>query len=212
MENISLFNKIKDDGVEEILANVDGEPQVFAKDEIIWKQGGNISKVAIVLVGEVKIYTKNLDNTETIINYAHAGETFGLNYICAGIKTSPVTVKAEKQTGVLFLSYEKMLKSCSGSQSWQIKLLKNMFEAVTGDNLRLSDRVEVLDKRTLREKIMTYLNKYALKSGSKTFEIPLNREQMAEYLCVDRSALSRELSNLRNEKIIDFNKNQFSLH
>jgi len=209
MENIALFDKIKDDGIEAILANVEGTPRIYSKDEIIWKQGETISKLAIVLVGRVKIYTKNLDGSETIVDYVQDGEVFGVNYICAGLKNSPVTVQAEKQTGVLFLPYDKLLKTCSGSQHWQIKLLKNMFETVTRDNLRLSERLEILDKKTIREKIMTFLNKQALKTNSKIFEIPFNREGMAQYLCVDRSALSRELSNLRTEKIIDFKKNEF---
>lgn len=209
MENISLFNKIKDELVEEILVNMQGTPRVYSKGDLIWTQDDKISEIAVVLVGEVKIYTKNLDGSETVLSYAHDGETFGMNYICAGIKTSPVTVQAEKQTGVLFLSYEKMLKACFDSKSWQIKFLRNMLENITMDNLKLSERLEILNKKTTREKIMTFLNQQALIANSNKFEISLNREEMAEYLCVDRSALSRELSNLRSEKILDFKKNEF---
>ncbi len=211
MENISLFNKIKEELVEEILVNMHGTPHVYAKGDVILTQGENISKIAVVLVGEVKIYTKNIDGSETVLSYARDGETFGLNYICAGIKTSPVTVQAEKQTGILFLSYEKMLKACFDSKSWQTKFLRNMLETITMENLRLSERLEILDKKTIREKIMTFLNKQALKANSNKFEISLNREEMAEYLCVDRSALSRELSNLRAEKVLDFKKNEFTI-
>ncbi len=211
MKNISLFDKIKDDGIENILENLQGEPKVYPKGDLIWQQGDNISKIGIVLVGLLKIYTQNPDGSETLLGQVKDGEVFGVNYICSGLRISPVIIQAQKQTGVLFISYEKMLKECSGYQDWQIKLLRNMFMSVSKENLLLSERLEILDKKSIREKVMTYLNQRALKAGSSKFEVDLNREKMAQYLCVDRSALSRELSNLRNAGIIEFQKNEFTL-
>lgn len=211
MKNISLFDKIKDDGIENILENLQGEPKVYPKGDLIWQQGDNISKIGIVLVGLLKIYTQNPDGSETLLGQVKDGEVFGVNYLCSGINVSPVTVQAQKQTGVLFISYEKMLKACSGGNDWQVKLLRNMFMSVSKENLVLCERLKILDKKSIREKVMTYLNNQALKARSKKFEVDFNREKMAEYLCVDRSALSRELSNLRNEGIIEFQKNEFTL-
>ena len=211
MDNIKLFNKLKEYEIDELLGFLHATTKVFSKNSIIINKGAKLSDICIVLVGEVNIYAKNIDGGESLIKKVGAGSSFCLNYVCAGIKTSPVVVRAEKQTGVLFLPYDRTLILHESVSKWQQQLLKNIFEEVARENLDLNARMDVLNQKTIREKILFYLNRIVDEVGSNKVEIPFSREEMAGYLCVDRSALSRELSNLHKDEILNYKKNEFHL-
>ena len=211
MENIKLFNKLKDYEIDELLGFLQATTKVFRKNERILNKGEKLKDILVVLVGELKIYTQNTDRSEVLISVLKAGETFGANLVCGGVKNSPVVVKAEKQTGVLFLPYENMLILHESVSNWQKLLLKNLFEIIAKENLELSQRMNILNQKTIREKILFYLNSIATEKESNCFEIPFSREEMAQYLCVDRSALSREISNMHKDGLLDYKKSNFIL-
>lgn len=211
MENIKLFDKLKDYEIDELLGFLQATTKVFRKKECVINLGARLKEILIVLVGELEVYTKNTDGTLSLLSIIDAGQTFGANYICGGVKNSPVIVRAQKQTGVLFLPYENMLELHESVSGWQKLLLKNLFEVVAKENLELNKRMNILNQKTIREKILFYLNDVAREKEGLSFEIPYSREQLAQYLCVDRSALSRELSNMQKDGLLEFKKSEFKL-
>lgn len=211
MENISLFNKLKEYEIDELLGFLHATTKVFKTGSVVLDKGDKFSNIIVVLVGELSVNTRNIDKTEMLIGKVLSGESFGANYVCAGVKSSSVIVRAEKQTGVLFLPYERMLMMHESVSQWQKQLLRNLFEQVAKENLILQSRMNVLNRKTIREKILFYLNSVVDEAGSNEIVIPFSREEMAEHLCVDRCALSRELSNLHREGVLDYKKNEFHI-
>jgi len=211
MENIKLFNRLKDYEIDELLGFLQATTKVYKKNEIVLSKGGKLKDILVVLVGQLEIFVKNTDGSEILVDVVEAGSTFGANYVCAGIKNSPVVVRAQKQTGLLFLPYENMLVLHESVSNWQKLLLKNLFEIISQENLELTKRTNILNQKTIRDKILFYLNMVAQEKGSSSFDIPFSREEMAQYLCVDRSALSREISNMHKDGILDYKKREFQL-
>lgn len=211
MENIKLFDKLKDYEIDELLGFLQATTKVFRKQECVISQGAKLKDILIVLVGELEVYTKNTSGMKTLISIIGAGETWGVNYVCGGAKNSPVELRATKQTGVLFLPYENMLELHESVSGWQKLLLKNLFETLARENIEYNKRMNILNQKTIREKILFYLNTIAQEKEILSFEIPYSREQLAQYLCVDRSALSRELSNMQKDGLLRYKKSEFEL-
>lgn len=211
MENIKLFNKLKEYEIDELLGFLQATTKVFKKNEIVVNKGASLKNILVVLVGALEVFVKDVQGQEKLIAVIEAGDLFGANLVCGGIKKSQFIVRAQKQTGVLFLPYENMLVLHPSVSDWQKLVLKNLFEIVAQENIKLNTRVDILNQKTIREKILFYLNLVAEEKQSTKFEIPFSREEMAQYLCVDRSALSREISNLSKEGILDYKKNEFVL-
>ena len=209
MDNIALFKGINEGGLDELLGYLCAETKVCKKNDIIWKKGEKISDIAIVLAGRVK-FTGN-SGDEIIYGFAGDNQIFGANVICRGEKIAPFNYVAVKQTGILFIPFKKIVTYDEKLEKWQGKLIKNLFEIVAEENFELQKRLFFLEKKSIREKVLSLLNAEAQSSSKKSFLLPFSRESMADYLCVDRSALSRELSNLQKDKIIEFRRNEFTL-
>ena len=137
------------------------------------------------------------------------GSYVGVLLAASQERKSPVTVQADETSSVLYLPYRKLLtqSSCPG----HARLLYNLLRGIAEMALVLHDRNDCLIKPTIRDKVLTYLSLEAEKTGSRSFSIPLNRAAMAEYLNVDRSALSRELSRMKQDGLIDFSRSHFRL-
>ena len=123
-----------------------------------------------------------------------------------------VTFKASEPTTVLFLPVERILHPCKNSCPFHHKLSRNLFNLISRKNVALMEKIGILSKSTLREKILAYLSMEAQKNGSMTITLPLNRMEMADYLCTNRSALSRELANMKKDGILDYDQRVFYLH
>ena len=122
---------------------------------------------------------------------------------------SVVTFLVSEDAKVLFLPFNRVMHTCSGACAFHQKLVENMVRVIARKNRDLMGKVEVISKKTLREKILAYLSMQAQRQGSSSFRIPLGRVEWAEYLCADRSALTRELAKMKEEGLIDYHKNEF---
>ena len=131
--------------------------------------------------------------------------------MAAGIFKGTEMCIRDRDTNVLYLPFRKVLHSCNLSCIFHHRLIENMVTLIADKNWQLMEKVEVTSKKTLRDKILTYLSLQAQKNGSKYFEIPLGRIELAEYLCADRSAMTRELANMKEAGLIDYEKNTFRL-
>ncbi len=205
MENIELFKNIKDTELDNLLGLTGASSKVYKKNSVIWQKNSPIKDIGVILVGEVVLKSVNGD----IFDKKISGQLIGADFVCAGFKKIPFDYIAEKQSGVLFIPYEKIISLHSDKGG--TKLIKNLFEIISKKNVALEYRMNFLEKKTTREKILAYLNAETEKTGAQTVLIPFSREEMASYLCADRSALSRELSRLHDEGVLEYRKNEFTI-
>ncbi|MDR2899520.1 MAG: Crp/Fnr family transcriptional regulator [Clostridiales bacterium] len=209
IEKNPLFTGIAPGDFKSMLNCLSARMADFKKNEVILLSGNPVNFVGLVLSGSVQVIKEDKEGNTTILTELGASEIFGETFACAGVNESPVTVLAALDTSVLTMDYRKIITLCSSNCPFHAKLIENMLKVIALKNIMLNRKIEILSKRSTREKIMCFLEAYM--GEDKIFTIPYNREELASYLCVDRSAMSNELSKMRNEGIIDFYKNRFEI-
>ncbi|WMJ23832.1 Crp/Fnr family transcriptional regulator [Paludicola sp. MB14-C6] len=182
-----------------------------SKDQTIFFIGDSVNSVGIVLSGVVQISKENIYGDKTILTEVTQSDLFAETFVCAGISEIPVNVTAMSDCIVLFINFKKMITECENACVFHTKLIENMMRIIAYKNLLLNQKLEVVSGRTIREKLEAYFNQQRQKQNACTFHIPFSRQELADYLCVDRSALSRELCKMRDEGVIAFEKNRFSV-
>jgi len=202
-----LFEEINYHDFEAMLDCVAARTQRYNKDEVILMTGDPVSFIGVILSGSVTVTKEDADGNAVILAAFTEPELFGEVFACAGIEYSPVTVRAMEDTEILLINYRKIIGDTACP--FHLNLIENMLRLITRKNLLLNQKIDVLSKRSVREKIMAFFD--AHRRGINKFTIPYNREEMARYLCVDRSALSKELCRMRDEGLIDFNRNEFEI-
>ncbi len=205
----SLFEGISEAHFAKMLHCLDAYEKKYSKNEVIISEGDRIDEVGIVLEGIIIISKIDYHGNETIIAEVQQGEVFAEVFACAKISRSPVLITAIRDSVILFFNYKKIISICSKSCKFHQKLISNMLSIVAHKTLYLNRRVDIISKRTLRSKLLAYF--YYESGGLKRFKISLNREELANFLCADRSALSNELSKMQKEGIIKYHKNEFEL-
>lgn len=208
--NSALFSSIAPEDIEPLLKCLETKTAVYKKGAYIIAAGDAVHYVGTLISGRLSIFKEDADGERALLSQIHPGDHFAETLCCAGIENSPVYVLAETDARVLQINFKKVLHLCSNACVFHAKLLENMLMVLAEKNLYLQERMAYLSKKTIRQRVMKYLFAHA-KGTHKTFAIPYSREELAEYLCVDRSALSRELSKLKEEKVIDYWKNQFKV-
>ena len=208
-KNNPLFHGIAYSDFERMLSCLSARTACYKKDEIILLSGDTVSFVGLILSGGIKIIKEDINGSITILAELSVPEMFGEVFACADISHSPVTVQATEDTEILFIDYKKIITSCSAVCPFHARLIENMLKLIAKKNLMLNKKIEILSKRTTREKLMCFFD---LQRGTaKKFSISFNREELAHYLCVDRSAMSNELCKMRDEGLIKFQKNKFEI-
>ncbi len=209
LKNSPLFYKIDMDSFEQILSCISPKVMSYKKDEVILLTGNRVDFVGLILRGRVKIVKEDVDGNSSILANLTKSELFAEVFACAEIDCSPVTVVATEDCEVLFMDYRKIIHTCSSSCQFHRELVENMLKVVARKNLLLNEKIEILSKRSTREKLRAFLNMQ--KGAANKFTIPFNREELADYLCVDRSAMSKELCKMRDEGLLQFNRNRFEV-
>lgn len=208
-EGTPLFENIARNQIPEILESLAAVQKDYHKNEGILLQGDSVSDLGILLSGSAHSLKTDITGKQVIVTLLKPGSYIGVLLAASQERKSPVTVQADEASSVLYLPYRKLLtqSSCPGHD----RLLYNLLRGIAEMALVLHDRNDCLIKPTIRDKVLTYLFQEAEKTGSRSFSIPLNRAAMAEYLNVDRSALSRELSRMKQDGLIDFSRSHFRL-
>jgi len=209
--NVSLFQGIEASSVQNLLTCVTYTLKSAKKNELIIREGDPVMAVGIVLSGFVHIERNGYDGTRIIQAGLGQGAIFGESLVCAGIKRSPVSVMASEDSSVLLIPFAKMIRSCDSACDFHQKIIENLIKLVAEKNLMLNAKLEIASLRTIREKILAYFSNTKKARESYSFEIPFNRNELADFLCVDRSALSRELGHMRDEGFLEYNRNFFDL-
>lgn len=185
--------------------------KAYKKDEITILPSDKVKCVGLILKGRIHMVKENEDGNETLLIDLKAGDLFGETFACGTQQDSSMTYRAAADTEALFLPFSKVLNVCTVSCPYHHRLTENMVKMICEKNVRLMEKVEVISRKTLRDKIMSYLEIQSEKQGSRKFDIPLGRVDMAEYLCADRCALTRELSKMQEEGLIKYEKRTFEI-
>lgn len=178
---------------------------------MIIQQGTHIHYVGIVLSGGIQIIKEDIEGNINILFHLGINDIFAEAFAYADIYECPITVQATENCEIMFIDCKRIIKTCNNACVFHWNLMENMLSMIARKNIRLNQKMEILSKRTTREKLLAFFNTQVQMNHSKKFSIPYNREGLAFYLCVDRSALSRELSNMRDEGLLKFNKNEFEI-
>ncbi len=206
-----LFDDIKDENLSSMLACLGAKKITVKKGQPIFREGDTANCVGIVLSGSVKLIREDYYGNRSIVAYIPPSEVFGETYACAGISSLPVSMVADEDSICLLIDCRRITTSCTNSCVFHSQVIFNLLRLVACKNLVFDQKIEVTSKRTTREKLMTYLLGQAKMNGSNTFTIPYDRQALADYLEVERSGLSAEISKLRKEGKLESEKNMFIL-
>lgn len=206
-----LFRGIEESDLANMLTCLQATTAGYEKDERIYPCGESIDCIGLVLSGSVLIEKNDLWGNRSIIGCAAAGQIFGETYACIPGEPMLVEVVASEKTEVLFCNVRRMMEVCSNSCVFHHAMIENLLQITARKNLELSRRILYTSPKSIRGRVMTYLSDLAQQNGSETVTVPFNRQQLADYLGVDRSALSNELSKMQKDGLVRYDKNTFRL-
>lgn len=206
-----LFAQIAPQELDGLLDCLGARRKRFEKGGMILAQGDEAGWLGIVLSGGVQVLREDYGGSRSLLARLEAGELFAEVFACADTAVMPVSVMAMEETEVLLIGGRRMLHTCSGACAFHQQLIFNLMRILAAKNLMCNQKIEILSKRTTREKLLHYLMLEAGKAQSSTFEIPFNRQELADYLEADRSGLSAEISKLRREGVLRCERSRFTL-
>lgn len=212
LTNTSLFHGIRKEEITHLLSCLDAHEQSYEKNETILRAGSTIQELGLVESGSVNIIVNFYWGTSRIFGHASQGEIFGENYAAIPGRELLCDVVACEPSTILFINLNKLLTTCQKGCAFHNRLIHNLLSIQAKKSLNLSQRMMHTAPRSLREKLLSYLSEQAMIHGSAHFVIPFDRQQLADYLGVDRSAMSAELSKMKKDGLISCRKNEFILH
>ena len=211
IKKCSLFEEIEEDKLLKMLNCLGARVLEFDKKYTIFAEGNPAKYIGIVLSGSVQIMQVDYYGNRTIIGNAGAAELFAESFACAQVESVPVTVVAKEPSVVMLIDCSHILYTCTNSCEFHKRLIFNLMKTLAQKNIGYHQKIEITSKRTTRDKLMTYLMICAKEKGLNAFDIPFDRQELADYLEVDRSGLSAEISKLRKEGVLENTKKHFEL-
>ena len=211
IRSAQLFSGISEDELAAMLSCLSVEKKDFPKEAFVQCAGDTADSIGLVLAGTVLIIQEDIWGNRNILSKAGPGQTFAAAYACAPGSKLNVSVIAETPVTAMFLNVKRILNMCPSACSHHSRVIRNLLSELAGKNLRLNEKLTHIGQRTTRSKIMSYLSAEAQRLGTYEFDIPFSRQQLADYLGVERSGLSLELGKMRSEGLLDFRKSHFVL-
>lgn len=211
ISNTEIFSGISEKEIEAILKCFKAYTKNYKKGEIIHQAGSKIKTMGLVISGSINIEQIDVWGNNNIFDNIEKGSVFAETYACVPDSLLMVDVIAAQETEILFLDIKKFIKVCSSYCSFHNKIINNLLIVIASKNLNLTKKISHITPKSIRGRLISYLSFQAMKNKKTDFEIPFNRQQLADYLCVDRSAMSNELSKMQKEGLLLFNKNKFHL-
>lgn len=206
-----LFAGMDQGEIRALLKCIGRKVRGYEKNEYVMSAGDMDGKTGIVLAGSVNILKEDFWGNRMIIGKMEQGEMFGEAFALAGVTVLPVSVAAAEDTKVLFIDPEKLVNPCQPACKCHGVALGNMIRLLAGKNVMLTTKLGHVTRKTTREKLLSYLSEQAVREKKSQFTIPYNRQELADFLSVDRSAMSNELGKMSREGLIRFQRNQFQL-
>ena len=206
-----LFLGAQPEEVAAMLSCLGAERRRYAKGDRIYRTGDVVTALGIVLSGGVLIENNDFWGNTTVLDRVEPGQIFAETYACTPGEPLMVDVVAAGPSEILFLNVNQVLQVCPNACAYHSGLLRNLLALSAQKNLSLSRKIFHTASKSIRGRLLSYLSYQAVRAGSRRFTIPFSRQQLADYLNVDRSALSNELSKMRREGLLTVNKNRFEL-
>lgn len=204
-----LFDGLENQELNGILPCLEGVIRKYKKGDFVFHSGDEVRKAGVILSGQVMMIKEDFWGRRSIVGSAGKGEIFGESYACLGKEASATAVQCSEDSEILFLDGKKLMLGCGKGCTAHEKLTSNLVAVLAEKNAGLTKKIGFMSASTTREKLLSYLS-YC--SGGKTeFTIPYNRQELADYLSVDRSAMSKELSKLRDDGYLEYRKNHFKI-
>ncbi len=206
-----IFKNIEENEVELLLKCINNYRKTFKKGEIILREGEKTEYMGIVITGSVVVERADLWGNNTVLGVISPGGIFAETYSILNDEPLMINVYANEKSEILFLRTNEIFKTCEKSCNFHDQLILNLIRIASFKNLNLSRKILHTGPKTIRGKLLSFFSEWVKKENSLSFSIPYNRQQLADYLSVDRSAMSNELSKMQKEGILEFKKNKFKI-
>ena len=212
LKRTQLFSGADEDEIKAMLSCLQAKLCTYDKGEYVLRQGEQIGNIMILVEGRLHIRRDDYWGNRSIISMVGVGEMFGEAYVAPESGPLLNAVFAVEDSAVIFFDVKRIITVCPTACRFHSIAVQNLFFAISEKNRKLVRKLGYMSKRTTREKLIAYLSDEAKRQGSSTFSIPFNRQQLADFLSVDRSAMSNELCKMRDDGLLEFEKNRFVLH
>ena len=211
LRKCKLFDEIEDENLTSLLGCLGAVVKSFEKKETVIAEGDPARYIGIVLSGSVQIVSIDFFGNRNILSAVEVSELFDESFACAQTESIPINVIAAEPCEIMLIDCHRILHTCSNTCEFHRQLIFNLLKIMATKNIMFHQKIEISSKRSTREKLTTYLMFQAKKAGSNSFDIPFNRQELADYLEVDRSGLSAQISQLRREGVLKSRRNHFEL-
>ena len=211
LKRTKLFSGVGEEDIASLLSCLGARKKEYKKGEYILREGEHISDVFILVEGKIHIQKDDYWGNRSILSVISVGEMFGEGYAAPESGALLNDVVAVEDSSVIFFDVKRILTTCSSACRFHNMIVQNMFFVISDKNRKLVQKLGHMSGRTTRAKLISYLSEEAKRQGASVFTVPFNRQQLADYLCVDRSAMSNELCKMRDEGMIKFEKSRFEL-
>ena len=211
LKKTQMFAGVGEDEILSMLSCLGARFYHYKKGEYVLRQGEHLGDILVLVEGSLHIQKDDYWGNRSILNRVSVGEMFGESYVAPESGALLNDVLAVEDSTVAFFDVKRILTTCSSACRFHAIVVQNMFFAISEKNRKLVQKLGHMSKRSTREKLISYLSEEAKKKNSSSFSIPFNRQQLADFLSVDRSAMSNELGKMRDEGLIEFDKNRFKL-
>jgi len=207
----SLFQGVAEKDLESMLNCLGATERKYKKNDVILLAGTKVTSVGIVAEGNAQITRDDAEGNRAILSELEKADLFAEAYVAAGSMEIPVTVIATTDSRIVWIPFSKIVGICNTGCDFHKALVQNMMRVIAMKNILMNEKMRILSCKTTKEKLITYLSDYSERVGKNKFRIPFTRNELADFLSVDRSAMSRELSRLRDEGYLNYHKNEFEL-
>lgn len=211
LKRTKMFSGVGDDDISTMLSCLEARLLTYKKGEYVLRQGEHLSDILVLAEGRLHIQRDDYWGNRSILGHIGVGEIFGEAYVAPESGTLLNDVIAVEDSAVFFFDVKRVISTCSSACRFHTMVVQNLFFAISEKNRGLVQKLDYMSRRTTREKLLSYLSEEAKKQNSASITLPFNRQQLADYLSVDRSAMSNELCKMRDEGLLEFEKNRFRL-
>lgn len=211
LKRTQLFSGVSDTEISAMLNCLQAKLLTFQKGDYVFREGERIYNITVLVKGKLLVQHDDFWGNRNIVNVIRVGEMFGEAYVAPESGSLLNDVIAEEDSAVIFFDVRRILTVCSTACRFHSMVIHNLFFAISEKNRKLVQKIGHMSKRSTRAKLLSYLSEEAKRQNSSHFTIPFTRQQLADFLCVDRSAMSNELCKMRDEGLLQFAKNQFIL-
>lgn len=211
LKKAPLFSGIADEELLRMLHCLGAKIEYYDKKETVFSEGGTAKYIGMVLEGSVQLLRNDHVGNRSILGESYPSELFAESFACAELAELPVTVVANESCAVMLIECSHILHTCHNGCDFHHRLIFNLMRDLATKNIDYHTKLEITSKRTTREKLLAYLEIKSRETGSLTFDIPFDRQELADYLEVERSGLSAEIGKMKKDGIIEANKTHFTL-